>query len=1286
MTRLKKPYIIVFLVLIAVSNYMLQLAADDINDEGKSAVFQEFIKMATDLEKQNKINEAIDIYERIIKADPNNLESHKKIAALYTRSSQHENAAQTWEKLLEIDPDSPEYQDNLINSLRAADKLDEAIEIIRSSIQMQPDNGIHYGRLTRLYADTDNEDEAIKNYEKAIKLGYNDKDMNLKIAELYFVKGNLEGSENALKNAILTTASDWERQRIERRLINLYRYQGNLEQKLLLLDENTISLEMQKARAEHFLNTDEVEKATEAYKLALEMTNENPYERNRITKDLLKSYIKQNRADIAIEFYETEAMKLPRYSTVTSTYSSSGITVRFGGDDARNSLINAYKDQGKLDELTTIFKDKLDKDANNPLIIEMLAEIYWKTEDYPKAAETYELLSQREPENIRSLYLAAIAYKKSNQPEKSKELLNKAGTALSSSRHKNDTSFLAAMATTCQKNKMYDTGIKLIKDAITVIEKREDKWGIEYYYNILAKCYQGAKQYEEAYKVNQKVLKHNEYDYMKREVESEMKKIAKDGKLYEKWIPEQIEKVKENPNDIELIIELAENYEAYDKIEEAITQYERLVELDSENPKWYKKLGHLYQTMLPKRQETGEVHEGFALTLSGNGSFVEIDDSLSLDKITDQVTVSAWIKPTHFPNNYLRIIFRSDEQKQNYRQRSYILAIRSDGKLKIASSPRDGGYASLYSKPGLIKLNRWTHIAGVIDSKKDSMKVFVDGINVGNRHFNGQVGFVGCQLPLRIGVTHIKEQVQDTSFIGQIDEVRVWNIPRTEAEIRADMNKRLNGDEPSLVGYWKFDEEKDGRIFDSTRNKNDGNLYRDAKIESYSRAIYERSNSEQLERSITSYQIAIGLEPKSYQLYDRLAQTFVLAGQTAKAEETYQKALDEPLKLSDHNSAIRAISKLYTGDGNDEKLIAILERIESQIQNSVFLYKLLGDLYKQVGETDKAEIAYGNWMKIRQKAVTRQNSEYQYRRFADELLNKGIYPETALLFARRAFYKNSYFDESYPATVGLACIQNGLYEDALKYFKYGFTVISDESSFGRFWGRITDYGKKVNDKRRFYEMMEVLADSIPSGYKGHRIEVNRILVKLRLAEYYSQNNMQDEAKVLIDQTGIVDESAWFTLGPFDNTAGIGYNTEYIKEDSPQIDLNTQYEGVNEQIQWQKFSDKTFDGYIDFSSRGDWRVSYAWTTITSPDERPVQFRFDSDDQGKLWLNGDEIYANDQHKIISLDREIIPVTLKAGKNTILVKVCNEEDESGLYLRITDSDGKPIKDLITNDIQDN
>jgi hypothetical protein len=43
-------------------------------------------------------------------------------------------------------------------------------------------------------------------------------------------------------------------------------------------------------------------------------------------------------------------------------------------------------------------------------------------------------------------------------------------------------------------------------------------------------------------------------------------------------------------------------------------------------------------------------------------------------------------------------------------------------------------------------------------------------------------------------------------FNGNFGEFRVWNIARTAAQILANYNKPLVGDETGLVGYWKFDD------------------------------------------------------------------------------------------------------------------------------------------------------------------------------------------------------------------------------------------------------------------------------------------------------------------------------------------------------------------------------------------------------------------------------------------------------------------------------------------------
>ncbi|MYF98475.1 tetratricopeptide repeat protein, partial [Candidatus Poribacteria bacterium] len=877
-------------------------------------------------------------------------------------------------------------------------------------------------------------------------------------------------------------------------------------------------------------------------------------------------------------------------------------------------------------------------------------------------------------DNVRSFYYAAAAYHKSDQPDKVEEVLKEAKNALVSSNKRGNESFLGALATICLNNEMLDTAIKLANEAITEAVKSDNSWELEYLYGILGRSYLNAKRYEKAYDTYQKMADAADGSYMRDQAETEMDKIAVTANLYQKWIPALLKKVEENPNDSNAILKLAKSYEKTNKFTQAVEQYEQLSALEPENTQWHKKLGDLYQNLPTEIRETGELIQGTALTLSGNGSFVEMADSESLDSITDQVTVSAWIKPTEFPNNYIRIIFRSDEQKQNYRQRSYILAIRSDGKLKIASSPKDEGYASLYSPPGLIKLNTWTHIAGVIDAKKDYMKLFVNGYEFGHRHFNGEDRFVKCSLPLRIGVTHIKDQVQNTSFIGQIDEVRVWNKPRTEAEIRGDMNKQLNGDEPGLVGYWKFDAELEGNIFDSSPNNNDGKLFGDAKLERYARKVFDSTISDNLSKSIIAYQNAIEFDPTSYQNYDKLAKIYIKKGITSEAEEVYRQALNTPLTQGNHDNAINGICGLYSDEGQENKLIAILEELKPMMKNSAVLHLQLGDLYTSISETDKAKQNYDQWLNIRMHALGGTQSARSLSYFAETLLNKGLYPKTALKFAKRAFQKNYNTSYEYCEILGHACIANGLFDEALNNYLHGLSLISSKYSLSNFWEGIREAIKHTDDEDRFFQMMDAMMDAIPTTNIGNRAHAYRLMT-----QYYSKyDKAKNVENYLFSKTGFVPETRWLTLGPFNNIDTMGHRNAFIPEETTQIDTTAKYYGKHGLINWKKSKYVQLDGHYNFGDNKNWSAAYVWAIVISPDERDITFRFDSDDQGTIWLNGKQVFSHDRTGSISFDRYSIPVTLKQGENTILIKTCNAKETWGFYLRLTDNIGNPIKDL--------
>ena len=445
--------------------------------------------------RRNQLTKAVEIYEQIATVMPEDLESRADLAAIYSRQSKHDKAIDTWKELLEADPENTKYQGGLVNAYRSADRISEAIELAQEYIDEEVDNSVHYVRLAKVYAAGDQVDDAIATYKKAIALTPGNGRAYRELAQLYLRKDDLEAAEKTFLEAIQYTGQEAERRSIERQLINLYRRQGRLEEMLKKAeDEGTLTFAMQQDRAQRYRSEGRLEKAVDAYKKALDMTAQS-WERNNIFNELVRLYVQLGEDDLAMEVYET--LSRSGSTGMSISPSPSGVKVTFGGDEAREILIKAYKNQGKLEQLKTHFEGRLEKEADDPALLEMVAEIYRNTNDYERAAQAYQALCKAQPGNVRNFYYAAATLNRSNQPDLVQALLDQGEVALSASNHRRDMWFLAAMATICLDGNMYTPAIKFAEEAIATSGRFGGfDWGHEHLYNILGKSYLGSGQPE----------------------------------------------------------------------------------------------------------------------------------------------------------------------------------------------------------------------------------------------------------------------------------------------------------------------------------------------------------------------------------------------------------------------------------------------------------------------------------------------------------------------------------------------------------------------------------------------------------------------------------------------------------------------------------------------------------------------------------------------------------------------------------------------------------------------
>ncbi|MCP4191928.1 MAG: hypothetical protein GY768_15040 [Planctomycetaceae bacterium] len=158
---------------------------------------------------------------------------------------------------------------------------------------------------------------------------------------------------------------------------------------------------------------------------------------------------------------------------------------------------------------------------------------------------------------------------------------------------------------------------------------------------------------------------------------------------------------------------------------------------------------------------------------------------------------------------------------------------------------------------------------------------------------------------------------------------------------------------------------------------------------------------------------------------------------------------------------------------------------------------------------------------------------------------------------------------------------------------------------------------------------------------------------------------------------------WHLIAPFDNTNQAGFDQAYPPEKT--IDLAGSYEGKEGTVTWIEHTTEDEFGKVDLNTaleKHKGAIAYAVATFESEDARPADLRLGCINANKIWLNGQELTANDvYHAGRGIDQYVGTGQLKAGKNTILLKICqNEQTESWaqdweFQLRVCDHLGTAI-----------
>ena len=158
---------------------------------------------------------------------------------------------------------------------------------------------------------------------------------------------------------------------------------------------------------------------------------------------------------------------------------------------------------------------------------------------------------------------------------------------------------------------------------------------------------------------------------------------------------------------------------------------------------------------------------------------------------------------------------------------------------------------------------------------------------------------------------------------------------------------------------------------------------------------------------------------------------------------------------------------------------------------------------------------------------------------------------------------------------------------------------------------------------------------------------------------------------------------WRIVGPFDNRGFIGFDIAYAPE--KELDFVAKLQAKDGEVAWGVITTSDEFGIVDIAKsvaphKG--AVMYLATSYESAANRNVEFRFGTPNAWKLWVNGKFLFGRDEyHRGMAIDQYRVPAKLKAGKNVILLKLCqNEQDDDWaqryqIQIRVCDPSGVAV-----------
>jgi Concanavalin A-like lectin/glucanases superfamily len=199
----------------------------------------------------------------------------------------------------------------------------------------------------------------------------------------------------------------------------------------------------------------------------------------------------------------------------------------------------------------------------------------------------------------------------------------------------------------------------------------------------------------------------------------------------------------------------------------------------------------------------------YFLSFDGVNDYLEVADADSLsfgNGTTDTpLTIETWFRPNTMTAKQNLIGKWGDGSNQEYKLYIASGTIRLD----LRDSTRQATISAYTTSSQVSLTGGWHHLAVTYDGRggplaANGVTIYVDGVVIPINRINNAsyVAMQNSAAILQIG----RESAAFKQYNGALDEIRLWNVARTQDNIQTSASQELTGAVPGLNGYWRLNE------------------------------------------------------------------------------------------------------------------------------------------------------------------------------------------------------------------------------------------------------------------------------------------------------------------------------------------------------------------------------------------------------------------------------------------------------------------------------------------------